>query len=77
MFAKINALKEGDLIQTLWHGQLSEFEVVAKIIVTPNMVDETYLKYTDGTYVTLMGCYPIGSDAKRVLIIAKKKTTAS
>lgn len=77
IFAKLPALKEGDLIQTLWHGQLAEFEVVAKEIVNPNKVDETYLKYTDGSYITLMGCYPIGSDARRILIIAKKKTTTT
>lgn len=77
MFAKLTALEKGDLIQTLRHGQLSEFEVVDKIIVTPNKVDETYMKYTKGTYITLMGCYPIGSDSKRILIIAKKKTAPS
>lgn len=77
IFAKLPALKEGDLIQSLWHGQLTEFEVVAKIIVAPSGVDEAYMKYTDGNYITLMGCYPIGSDSKRILIIAKKKTTPS
>lgn len=35
VFAKIPALKEGDIIQTLWHGQLSEFEIIAKVVVTP------------------------------------------
>ncbi len=68
------ALKEGDLIQALRHGQLFDFEIVAKEIVHPGKVDETYLKYNDGSYITLMGCYPIGSDAKRILIVAKKKS---
>lgn len=77
IFAKLPALKEGDLIQALRHGQLTEFEIVAKEIVYPNQVDETYLKYNDGSYITLMGCYPIGSDAKRILIIAKKKSQTS
>lgn len=77
VFAKLPALEKGDLIQTLWHGQLSEFEVVEKIIVNPSKVDETYLKYTNGSYITLMGCYPIGSDSRRILIIAKKKTKSS
>lgn len=54
VFAKLPALKEGDIIQTLWHGQLSEFTVVAKIVVMPNKVDDTYMKYTDGSYITLM-----------------------
>ncbi len=77
VFAKLPALTSGDLIQVLWHGQLSEFEVVEKIVVNPGQVDDTYLKYTDGSYITLMGCYPIGSDSRRILIIAKKKTSAS
>ncbi len=54
VFAKLPALHTGDIIQTLWHGQLSEFEVVAKIVVNPNKVDDTYMKYTDGSYITLM-----------------------
>ncbi len=77
IFSKLTALKEGDLIQTLWHGQLAEFEVVAKIVVNPGQVDDAYMKYTDGKYITLMGCYPIGSDARRILIVAKKKETTS
>ncbi len=77
IFAKLPAVVEGDLIQVLRHGQLTEFEVVAKAIVNPTKVDETYLKYTGGSYITLMGCYPIGSDSRRILIIAKKKTKPS
>ena len=73
VFAKVYALATGDTIQTIWHGQSVEFEVVTKIIVNPDKVDETYLKYTDGHYITLMGCYPIGSDQRRILIIAKRK----
>lgn len=73
VFAKVYALNTGDTIKTVRHGQAVEFEVVTKIIVNPEKVDETYLKYTDGHYITLMGCYPIGSDQRRILIIAKRK----
>lgn len=46
VFAKLPALQEGDMIQTLWHGQYAEFEVIAKIVVHPSKVDDTYLQYT-------------------------------
>lgn len=72
IFAKIFDLKEGAVIKIAWWGQLYTYEVVAKIFVVPAKVDEEYNKYTNGEYVTLMGCYPIGSDSKRGLIIAKR-----
>lgn len=72
IFAKIFDLKEGALVKIAWWGQLYTYEVVAKIFVTPAKVDEEYNKYTNGEYITLMGCYPIGSDSKRGLIVAKR-----
>ncbi len=72
IFAKIFDLKEGAIIKIAWWWQLYNYEVVAKVFVTPSKVDEEYNKYTNGEYVTLMGCYPIGSDSKRWLIIAKR-----
>lgn len=72
IFAKIFDLKEGAVIKIAWWGQLYTYEVVAKIFVTPAKVDEEYNKYINGEYVTLMGCYPIGSASKRGLIVAKR-----
>jgi sortase (surface protein transpeptidase) len=46
--------------------------MIARHIVSPSKVNAIYNKYVDGNYLTLMGCYPIGSDAERILIIAKK-----
>lgn len=72
VFAKIYDLKNGDTIKVAWWGQLYTYEVIDKVIVLPEKVDEIYDQYTEGEFITLMGCYPIWSDAKRVLIIAKR-----
>ena len=41
------------------------YEIIATAIVKPGDVDAEYMKYIGDEYITLMGCYPIGSDAKR------------
>lgn len=60
-------------MQMVRNGKLYEYEVVGRSIVNPDQVNNEYLKYTDGDYVTLLGCYPIGSDKQRILIFAKIK----
>lgn len=72
IFAKIYDLKYGDTIKVAWNGQLYTYEVIDKIITRPENVDKEYMKYTDGEYITLMWCYPLGTDSKRGLIIAKR-----
>ncbi len=73
IFAKIYDLKKWDLIKVAWNGQLYTYEIIESVVTTPAKVDETYKQYTDGEYITLMWCYPIGSDSRRWLIIAKRK----
>jgi LPXTG-site transpeptidase (sortase) family protein len=73
VFAKIYDLKKGDAIKVARKWQLYTYEIVESIVVKPSEVDVTYMKYTDWEYITLMGCYPIWSDARRWLIIAKRK----
>lgn len=74
IFAKIYDLKKWDLIKVAWNGQLYTYEIIESVVTTPAKVDETYKQYTDGEYITLMWCYPIGSDSRRWLIIAKRKS---
>ena len=38
-------------------------------IIYPKDVAEYYQK---GSFITLMGCYPIGSNAQRIMVVAKK-----
>lgn len=68
IFSQITKLNNGDVMQIVKQGKLYEYEVVGKAIVAPNKVNEEYLKYQDGDYLTLLGCYPIGSDKQRILI---------
>lgn len=74
IFAKIYDLKKWDLIKVAWNGQLYTYEIIESVVTTPAKVDETYKQYTDWEYITLMWCYPIGSDSRRWLIIAKRKS---
>jgi hypothetical protein len=48
--------------------------MVERKIVLPKQVPEYYHEIQDkeGSFVTLMGCYPIGSNAKRMMVVAKK-----
>ncbi|MEI7477977.1 MAG: sortase [bacterium] len=65
IFAKIYSLHTGDEIKVARKGQLYTYEIVDSQVVTPNKVDSTYMQYTNGEYITLMGCYPIGTDSRR------------
>ena len=60
-------------MQVVYEGKLYEYEVIDKVIVNPDKVNEEYLKYQDGSFLTLLGCYPIGSDRQRILVIGKLK----
>lgn len=73
IFAKMFQLVAWDEIKVAWKWQMYTYEIVATAVVKPGEVDAEYMKYTDAEYITLMGCYPLGSDAKRWLIIAKRK----
>lgn len=74
IFSQISKLVNGDIMQVVHKWKLYEYEVIARSIVSPNKVNEEYLKYKDWDYLTLLWCYPIGSDRQRILIIGKLKT---
>ena len=65
----------GDVMQVVYKGKLYEYEVIGRSIVNPDKVNEEYMKYQNGNYLTLLGCYPIGSDKQRILIIGQLKQT--
>lgn len=73
IFSQLPRLQNGDIMQIIQNGKLYEYEIVGRSIVSPQKVNEEYLKYTDGDYLTLLGCYPIWSDKQRILIIGKLK----
>lgn len=74
VFAKIPKLKNGETITVVWEGQRYTYKIIAKEIVYPKGVEAVYQEYQkiDKDYLTLMGCYPIGSDSKRIMIIAER-----
>ncbi|HMT01137.1 MAG TPA: sortase [Candidatus Absconditabacterales bacterium] len=74
IFARLPKLKKSDQIQVIWNGKLHTYRVKEKIIVSPDKVKQTYLSYKNGNFLTLMGCYPVGSDKDRILIIAELVT---
>jgi sortase (surface protein transpeptidase) len=47
--------------------------VVDKFVVLPKQVNAQYMSYQNagGSYITLMGCYPLGTDKKRIMVVAK------
>lgn len=73
VFRNIPKLKEGQRFQVLWNGQLYTYEMVERKVVLPKKVEEYYHVFAekDESYVTLMGCYPIGTADKRMMVVAK------
>ena len=73
VFKDIPRLTTWNRIQVIWNGNMYEYEVIWKIVVYPNQVNKEYLKYqtAGGKFLTLMGCYPLGTDKKRMMIFSK------
>lgn len=73
VFARIPRLKDWDIVQIIWGWKLYEYEVFTTVVRWPNAVGAEYEKYREWwRFLTLMGCYPIWSDAQRILVMAKQ-----
>ncbi len=74
VFRNLPKLQSGQQFQIVWDGQLTTYEMVERKVVLPKEVADYYHEFQDKgeSFVTLMGCYPIGSDAKRMMVVAKK-----
>jgi LPXTG-site transpeptidase (sortase) family protein len=68
VFALLPELSEGDLIYLTDSGKLKRYKVKEKIEVKKNEVD-SYLT-SGGEQLTLMTCVPVGTNLKRLLVIA-------
>lgn len=73
IFKSIPKLANGDTIKVIREGNLYEYQVVDKFVVLPKQVNAQYMSYQNagGSYITLMGCYPLGTDKKRIMVVAK------
>ncbi|MEI6426671.1 MAG: class E sortase [Candidatus Absconditabacteria bacterium] len=74
-FAHIAQMQKGDKIEVVWDGTLYEYKVVDIQVQYPDKVHVTYDQYAakkDHNYLTLMGCYPIGTSKQRMLVVAEQ-----
>lgn len=71
VFVNIPKMEVWDEIKAVWKWKLYTYKVIDKVIKTPKQVNVEYLKYQDGNYITLMWCYPIGTDKERIMVIGK------
>ena len=71
VFAKIPALRHGDIIEVIWNWKTYKYKIFKKLILWPYEVDDVYKRYTNWKYLSIMACYPIGTDRQRMLILAK------
>lgn len=74
VFRHLPRLKVGQRFQVIWNGQLTTYEMVERKVVLPKNVEEYYHLFSEKneSYLTLMGCYPIGTADKRMMVVAKK-----
>jgi len=71
VFAGLNDLNNSDSINVLYKGKSFIYLVTDKKIV--EKTDMTVLDQTLSEQLTLMTCWPIGTDEQRLVVIAKKQ----
>lgn len=73
IFRNIPKLEEGQIIKVIWNNQIYRYKVITKKIVKPKDVSKTYAQYhsVDIKYLTLVGCYPVGTANERIMVIAE------
>ena len=69
VFALLHDVYEGDKIVVYWDQKKYIYEVTEKKIVLPE--DIQVLKQTPGEQITLITCTPVGTNLKRLIIVAK------
>lgn len=70
VFYLINKLESGDKIYIVYNETVYEYEVTESKIVNPNEV--AYItNESNEKILTLMTCWPAGTDAQRLLVFAK------
>lgn len=68
VFALLPELSKGDEIFAIYHGQLKKYKVTDKLEVKKSEV-KSYVE-SDDERITLMTCVPVGTNLKRLLILA-------
>lgn len=70
IFAKLNALKKGDLIKVSAGGNYN-YQVLGIKIVDPKDLSVINPPDSTGRYITLMTCVPPGLNTKRLVVLGK------
>lgn len=73
IFASLNDLVDGDNIVVRYNDQIFDYTVNDKKVVMPE--DLWVLDQTSTEQLTLMTCWPIGSNEKRLVVIAELNST--
>lgn len=74
VFSTLPKLQAGDSIQVVREGELYTYQVLETVVKYPKDVDAEFQKRqeADGEYITLMGCYPLGTTKQRMMVMAKR-----
>lgn len=75
VFAGLNDLKVGDRVTLSLNNTSYPYNVTEKKIVAAN--DTSVLSGTEDEQLTLLTCWPVGTDAKRLVVIAKPSYNGS
>jgi sortase A len=71
VFVLLPRLEKGDIYYINYNGTRYAYKVVRKEVIMPNQIDKLILN-TDKPMSTLVGCVPIGTNLKRLLVFAEQ-----
>lgn len=71
IFGQLPKLQHDDIIQSVWNGTLYTYKVIEKRVIHPSQINSMYMEYTNGNYISLVGCYPIGTTKDRLVVVAE------
>jgi len=71
VFVFLDKLKKGDEIFIYYNGEVYRYEVIESFLVNPEQVE--VLEGGSEPILTLMTCWPIGTNLKRLIVRAKLK----
>lgn len=73
IFYLLHHLKNSDLVNIWYHNDLFQYQVTASEIVNPDQVQYLNQVRGSGETITLMTCWPPGTNSKRLIVTAKLK----
>lgn len=74
VFRNLPKFRHEDRVQVVRNGQLYTYEMIQKDIIQPHAINNYYLSFDDNQQDTMMlvGCYPLGSDKKRIAVVFQR-----